>query len=94
MPRHQVGTKVLSQRQSEEKKLEFDVITQKLSISCEEPHLMSEMMDLLGRSDRTKFRKRFIYPLIEKETLEMTIPNKPQSSNQRHVITKTGKNLC
>ncbi len=52
---------------------------------------MNEMMQLLGWSDRTKFRKRFINPLIEKGILEMTIPDKPQSSNQRYVTTQIGR---
>ena len=52
---------------------------------------MNEMMNFLGWGDRTKFRKRFINPLIEKKILEMTIPDKPQSSNQRYITTSIGK---
>jgi ATP-dependent DNA helicase RecG len=51
---------------------------------------MGEMMNFLGWNDRTKFRKKFINPLLEKGTLEMTIPDKPKSSNQRY-ITKVSQ---
>lgn len=54
---------------------------------------MSEMLHFLDRTDRTKFRKRYIYPMIQEDLLELTIPNKPQSSNQRYLVTEMGKKL-
>lgn len=87
--RHQVGTKSApSQHQVVEKELDFDTAEKRLRSFCEEGRSMNEMMSFLGWSDRTKFRKRFINPLIEKGILEMTIPDKPQSSNQRYVTTQ------
>lgn len=92
--RHQVGTKsALSRHQVTEKELELDVAAQKLNIFCEEPRTLGEMMSFLGWSDRTKFRKKFIYPLIANGILMMTIPDKPQSSNQRYVATQVEKIL-
>lgn len=89
---HQVGTKSApSQHQVVEKELDFDTAEKRLSSFCEEGRSMNEMMNFLGWSDRTKFRKRFINPLIEKGILEMTIPDKPQSSNQRYVTTQIGR---
>ena len=43
--------------------------------------------------DRTKFRNKFIHPLLEAELIKMTIPDKPQSPNQQYVITEKGEGL-
>ena len=43
--------------------------------------------------NRTKFRNKFMHPLLEAELIEMTIPDKPQSPNQQYVITEKGKEL-
>ncbi|PJG83501.1 Fic family protein [Caviibacterium pharyngocola] len=50
---------------------------------------IQELMNLVGRTNRTKFRKQYIQPLMELGLLEMTIPNKPTSSKQRY--RKTNK---
>ena len=41
---------------------------------------ISELMTLVGRSNRLKFRNQVLKPLLEGGWLEMTIPNKPTSS--------------
>ena len=77
--RHQVGTKLaLSQHQVE--------ILRKCSIESG----ITELMEIAGRSDRTKFRNQVLSPLIEAELLEMTSPDKPRSSKQKYRITKKG----
>lgn len=68
----------------------LDVEIEKLMSFCEQPRFINEMMDLIGWKDRTKFRKKFVYPLLEQGTLEMTIPDKPSSSKQRYITTKMG----
>ena len=50
-------------------------------------------MKVLGRSDRTKFRKQVLKPLMEAGWLEMTIPDKPTSSKQKYRLPVRGKNL-
>lgn len=50
-------------------------------------------MGALDWKHRTKFRNKFIHPLLEAELIEMTIPDKPQSPNQQYVITEKGKEL-
>ena len=77
----------LRRHQVAEKELDFDIATQMLSIFCKEARTLNEMMNFLGWKDRTKFRKRFIHPLIEKEILARTVPDKPKSSNQRYIVT-------
>ncbi len=48
-------------------------------------------MEAFSWSDRTKFRKKYLNPLIGEGLLEMTIPDKPQSSLQRYRLTAKGK---
>lgn len=72
---------------------EYKSVIQQICIFCKEPRLMSEILYSLGRTDRTKFRKRYIYPMIQEGLLELTIPNKPKSSNQRYLITEVGKKM-
>lgn len=50
-------------------------------------------MDALEWKHRTKYRNKFIHPMLEAELIEMTIPDKPQSPNQQYVITEKGKEL-
>ena len=42
---------------------------------------------------RTKFRNKFINPLLDLGIIKMTIPDKSQSSKQKYVITERGKEL-
>ena len=51
---------------------------------------MLELMAVVGRSDRTKFRHQVLNPLIDAGLIEMTIPDKPHSSKQRYRITPAG----
>ena len=44
-------------------------------------------------SDRTKFRKKYIYPLSEADVIQMTIPDKPNSRNQKYQLTAIGLEL-
>jgi predicted transcriptional regulator len=47
-------------------------------------------MELAKWKDRTKFRNKYVKPLIELELLEQTIPDKPRSSNQEYFLTVKG----
>ncbi len=55
-----------------------------------ESRSLREMMELLGFQDRTKFRTRFVRPLLAAGWLAMTIPEKPTSSRQRYLTTAAG----
>jgi ATP-dependent DNA helicase RecG len=85
-PSAETGTKLApSWHQAEE--------IQKLIKFCEQPRFINEMLALLEWQDRTKFRKKFVNPLLEKGLLEMTIPSKPSSPNQQYILTKEGRKL-
>ena len=52
---------------------------------CVEPKTRQEIMEYLGLSSRRQFNERYMKPLLEAGLLVMTIPDKPQSKNQKYV---------
>lgn len=50
-----------------------------------------EMMSLLGLVDEKHFREHYQQKAIALRLIEMTIPDKPQSSKQRYRLTEKGK---
>lgn len=57
---------------------------------CQEAKTLLELMTIVGRSDRTKFRNQVLNPLLEGGLIEMTIPDKPRSSRQKYRLTERG----
>ena len=51
----------------------------------------SDLMKILKRSNRTKFKKNMLQPLIDSGFLEMTEPDSPKSPKQKYRITKEGQ---
>jgi len=49
-----------------------------------------EIQDKLQLTDRKSFIKRYIQPAKEFNIIEMTIPDKPNSSKQKYRLTKKG----
>ena len=49
------------------------------------PYTASAIMEKLGLKSKETFRKNYMTPAIEQGLVEMTIPEKPQSRNQRYV---------
>ncbi|MDE6011349.1 MAG: putative DNA binding domain-containing protein [Prevotella sp.] len=81
--RHQVGTKLFPDIEN----------IDKLIVFCIEKRSVTEMLSFMNFSDRTKFRKKFIYPLLEAGILQMTHPEKPNSNAQRYFLTPYGLNI-
>jgi ATP-dependent DNA helicase RecG len=54
---------------------------------------ISDLMEIVGRTNRTKFRDQVLKPLLEDGLLQMTIPDKPTSSKQGYQTTKKGRAL-
>lgn len=52
---------------------------------CSEPKSKNEIMAFLGYRDVKSFTKRYLKPLIQTGRLAMTIPDKPNSKNQKYV---------
>ena len=62
----------------------------KLIVFCTEARSFGEMLAFMGLNDRTKFRRKYIRPLLETGILEQTIPEKPNSQNQKYRLTAKG----
>ena len=61
----------------------------KLIVFCEVERSRQEMMDFLGLVNRRHFGEKYMKPLLQSGRLRMTLPDKPQSKNQKYVSTKT-----
>ncbi len=60
---------------------------------CRQEQPLTALMTIAGRSDRTKFRRQVLAPLLNEGLLEMTDPNKPRSSQQRYRLTTLGREI-
>jgi ATP-dependent DNA helicase RecG len=52
---------------------------------CITPRTRDELQHFIGLTDRGHFRVKILKPLLESGKLRMTIPDKPNSKNQRYV---------
>ncbi len=68
-------------------KLNLDPEELQILAFCQEPKTITELMVHMGWKHRTKFRTKYINPLINKKLLDMTIPDKPRSSKQKYQIS-------
>lgn len=72
--------------------LSWDQVVQILKKSTK-PTNINDLMKLFNWSNRTKFRNKYMIPLLELDYINMTIPNKPKSSKQAYITTDKGKLL-
>lgn len=79
----QVGTKLALSRGEIQTILE----------TCISERSLMEIITLLHFSNRTKFRNKYINPLIAEGLLAMTVPDKPNSRLQKYYTTEKGKSL-
>lgn len=49
------------------------------------PYASSDLMEKLGLKAREGFRRNYLHPAIEMNLVRMTIPDKPNSRNQRYI---------
>ena len=50
----------------------------------EETLSATDLMERLGLSHKPTFRKNYLNPALEQKLIERTIPNKPNSKNQKY----------
>ena len=62
-----------------------DDLIAKIIQFCNEERNIFEIMENVGHKNRTRFRRDYIKPLVEKGILKMTIPEKPTSKNQKYI---------
>ena len=80
--RHPVGTQSAPSRE------QVDILR-----DCFEKRSFSELIGVVKRSDRTKFRNQVLNPLLAAGWLEWTMPDKPTSSRQQYRLTAKGRDL-
>ena len=83
LSRDQVGTKT---------GLSWDAIEKILHVASQ-PVSSTELRKALNYSNATKFKQRYLNPLISLQLITMTHPNAPTSPLQKYVITPQGKDL-
>lgn len=55
---------------------------------CSIARSRQEMQEFVGMSSREHFRKKILIPLLESGQIAMTMPDKPNSRNQKYVRIK------
>jgi|LSQX01.1.fsa_nt_gb hypothetical protein len=60
---------------------------------CQADQPIANLMAVVGRTNRTKFRDQVLNPLIRMGFISMTIPGKPTSSKQKYRLMSKGRNL-
>ena len=68
-----------------------DPVLRLLQTLIGEPKAPSAMQADLGLKHRPTFRANYLYPALEADLIEMTIPDKPNSSQQKYRLTAQGK---
>ena len=58
---------------------------------CSEPRTRIEIHSKLGMKNRKYVQSQIIKPLLEQDLLSLTTPDKPNSPNQKYIITEKGK---
>lgn len=74
-------------------KLELSPDQRLVLAQMSDEHDIPRLMEWVGRSNRSKFREAVLAPLLALGLVAMTIPDKPNSSNQRYRLTEHGKAL-
>ena len=59
----------------------------KILKNCKNESTAIELMKILNRSNKSKFKNTIIYPLVENGFLELTNPDKPKSPTQKYRLT-------
>ncbi|MGJ0514250.1 MAG: Fic family protein [Methylomicrobium sp.] len=75
--RHQVGTKL---KLTSDQLFVFEHMEGEMSLV--------DLMALLNRKDRTKFRQQVLAPLIDLGLVEATVPDRPTSSRQKYRLKR------
>ena len=60
---------------------------------CDVPRRPTNVMVAIGETDRGRFKRHHVDPLLNAGILGMTNPDKPSAANQRYVLTEAGAAL-
>jgi len=56
-------------------------------------HTRQDLQDRLKLANRENFRKNYLQPALDDQLIELTIPEKPNSSKQKYRLTAKGYSL-
>ena len=62
-----------------------DKIENKIIEFCKKEKTVFEIMSYIGHKNKTRFRRDYIKPLVDRGLLKMTIPEKPTSKYQKYI---------
>lgn len=65
----------------------YDTPYDKIMAYCIEPRSKAEIMEHCGYKDTKNFTRKYLRPLLNSGTLQMTLPNKPKSKNQKYIVS-------
>jgi predicted HTH transcriptional regulator len=91
--KEQVGTKPGLSRDQVGTKLKLNNDQIKVLHACVNESGITELMNVAGRSNRTKFRNQVLNPLLSNELIEMTQPYSPKSPTQKYRLRAKGKDF-
>ena len=72
--------------------VQADKEIEKLLECCTTPRTRGEMQEFMQINHRECFRSKILNPLIKRELLKRTIPDKPTSPNQKYYTEKRDRN--
>ena len=61
----------------------------KIIKNCKNESSAIELMEILNRANKSKFKNTIINPLVENGFLELSNPDKPKSPTQKYRLTST-----
>ena len=86
-----VGRKAQDKAQDKAQNKAQDKIIMEIIKFCKQERNIFEIMNYIGYKNRTRFRRDYIKPLVEKGILRMTISDKPTSKNQKYISNSEEK---
>ena len=69
--------------------IELSTVSKQILIFCTTPKSKKELAVFCGFKDLRNFTLKHINPLLESGQLEMTIPDKPKSRNQKYITVRS-----
>lgn len=85
-------SQVVSQVMSQVKGADFELVVGAF-LALQEEMSIIELMDILNQTNRTRFRRMCLNILLDSKLATPTIPDKPNSSKQKYVLTEAGRQL-
>ncbi|MBV6654296.1 MAG: hypothetical protein KI786_11095 [Mameliella sp.] len=72
---------------------QVDPLVFKVIEICKTPSSRSEILEQLGFKNHFDNYKKYILPALDRGWIEMTVPDKPRSRNQKYRVTELGRTV-